>query len=65
MNLDAWGIIIFWVGAVALFAVVFRRGQAKGGRKPDYIMLFAGIGGMFASIALFFSLTWNSARHGC
>jgi hypothetical protein len=46
VNLDAWGIIIFWVGAVALFAVVFPRGQGKGGHKTDYLMLFAGIAGI-------------------
>lgn len=54
MSLDTWGIILFWAGAVALFAVVFRRGGGKGGRKPDYVLLFAGIAGMIAGIALLF-----------
>jgi hypothetical protein len=54
VNLDAWGIITFWVGAVALSAIVFQRAQGKCGRKPDYIVLFAGIGGMIAGIALLF-----------
>tara|TARA_B110000116_G_C16459270_1_gene412979 strand:- start:390 stop:512 length:123 start_codon:yes stop_codon:yes gene_type:complete len=34
--------------------IVFQRAQGKGGRKPDYMMLFAGIGGMIAGIALLF-----------
>lgn len=54
MNLEAWGIITFWVWAVSLSAIVFQRAQGKGGRKPDYIILFPGIGGMIAGIALLF-----------
>ena len=54
MNLDAWGIITFCVWAVALSANVFQRAQGKGGRRPDYIVLFAGVGGMIVGSALLF-----------
>ncbi len=54
MSLDRWGIILFWGGAVALFAVVIRRGRGRGVFWQDYLLLFSGIAGMIAGLALIF-----------
>ncbi len=54
MSLDQWGVILFWGGAVALFAVVFLRGRPHTQRWPIYLLLFSGIASMIAGIALIF-----------
>lgn len=54
MTLDRWGIVLFWLGAMALFALVWRRGQKPGGRWPNAVLLFSGISLMIAGLALIF-----------
>ena len=54
MNQDQWGVILFWTGAVALMAVVWRRNRHRHVRWQDYLMLFTGIAGMIAGLALIF-----------
>ncbi len=54
MTLDRLGIILFWLGAMALFAVVWRRSKPRKIRWPDHVLLFAGISGMIAGLALIF-----------
>lgn len=54
MTLDRWGIILFWLGAMALFALVWRRGQKAGPGWPGAVLLFAGIALMIAGLALIF-----------
>lgn len=56
MGLDRWGIILFWVGAMALIALVWRRGRPAGQRTRwhEAVLLFTGISGMIAGLALIF-----------
>lgn len=54
VGFDVWGVIVFWIGAVALFAVVFRRGRGRIARWQSYVLLFTGIAGMIAGRALIF-----------
>lgn len=54
MSLDRWGIILFWLGAMALFALVWRRGKTPSSRWPDHVLLFSGISLMIAGLALIF-----------
>jgi hypothetical protein len=54
VTLDRLGIILFWVGAMALFALVWRRGKQSGQSWPDHVLLFSGIACMIAGLALIF-----------
>ena len=54
MSLDQWGIVLFWVGAAALFGVVYLRGRSQQRRWLIYVLLFSGIAGMIAGLALIF-----------
>jgi hypothetical protein len=51
---DRWGVVLFWAGAMALIVVVWRRNRHRGVRWTDYLMLFTGIAGMIAGLALIF-----------
>ena len=59
MSLDQWGIILFWVGAVALFGVVYLRGKRPQRRWPIHVLLFSGIACMIAGLALIFLPDFN------
>jgi len=54
VTLDQWGIILFWVGAIALFAVVFLRGNPQFEKWIIYVLQFSGIASMIVGIALIF-----------
>lgn len=54
--MDRWGVILFWLGAMALLILVWRRGRPAGQRTRwhEAILLFSGIAGMIAGLALIF-----------
>jgi len=54
VTLDRWGIVLFWLGAMALFALVWRRGQTSGAGWSRAVLLFSGIALMIAGLALIF-----------
>ena len=52
--MGVFGVTIFVLGAIALATVIIRRGT---GRRPgwlDHLMLFLGIAGMIAGLAVVF-----------
>jgi hypothetical protein len=52
--MKAWGVLCFVVGVGALSLLAIRRGQDTPLRGTDYLMMFIGLAGVIAGLALFF-----------
>jgi len=48
------GVLCFVMGVAALAVLAIRRGNATPLRWPDYMMIFIGLAGAIAGLALFF-----------
>ena len=52
--MKALGVLSFVVGVAALGMLAVRRGNDAPLRSPDYLLMFIGLAGAIAGLALFF-----------
>ena len=52
--MKVFGVTIFVMGAVSLAALIIRRNSNLPPTTPDHVMLFVGIAGTIAGLAIIF-----------